>query len=123
MLRDLTGQSKNPLRWADETSDSPTTPDDMSQTYRFLWIYLTRTQVAYYLGEVGLAHRMLKNLNRYITADPSFFSTTIHIFFSGLIATGMFRETKKMKYKSFARKATDQMKKLMKNKGLNNLHK
>jgi hypothetical protein len=55
--------------------------------------------------------------------DKSFFITSIGLFFQGLIASGLARKYGKRKYKRRAKEAMQEMKQIMRSKGLNVLHK
>jgi len=123
LLLNLIGHSQDPFYWASEPDPVLKTRNDVALTYRLLWTFITRMQLAYYLGEIELAERMRVNFALYASADPCFVTTTTGMFFSGLIATARFRETAERKYKANARRVMNELKKLMKSKGLNNLHK
>ena len=115
---------KDPLHWARSTEkELDRKCKDPSQTFKWLWEFQMRMQLAYYFKDYRMAERMQDCLMFYVDADPSFATSTFSLFFSGLIATARFRETRKRKYKRKALKATANMKKLMKTKGVNNLHK
>lgn len=123
-IMSLTEDKEDPLDWAKSTEkDLDRKCKDPSQTFKWLWEFQMRAQLGYYFKDYKMAERMRDCLEFYLDADPSFATSTFGLYFSGLIATARFRETRKRKYKTRARKATAKMKNLMKTKGINNLHK
>jgi predicted ATPase len=126
MLLDLAGRTEDPLAWilAMEGQDSRRQAHDPSETLKVIWSYLVRGQLAYYLGKTGTADRTWTKLKPLLAGMSSYSAPTLNVFFTGLIAAAMFRETGKRKYRYQAQNAVKSMKNLMEkfNTGLNNLH-
>ena len=117
----LTGKAENPLNW-EEFSRKPSKKMDSGETFKWIWFFWSRIQIAFYMGKLELADSMVKMFFKLSVIDTSYLVTSIRVLFTGLIATGLARKTGKRKYIARARKATSEMKKIMMTRGLNNLH-
>ena len=117
----LMGVADAPVVWT-EIDKTPIKGAGVNETFRWIWIYWSRLQLAYYFGKLEIANRIVEPFHTISAIDTSYIVTSIRCYFSGLTACGMMRKTGKEKYKRRARKATREMKKIMRSRGLNNLH-
>jgi hypothetical protein len=97
---------------------------DPSEKVKFIWSYIARGQLAYYLGETAAADQTWTKLKPLLAGMSSHSAPTLDIYFTGLIGTAMYRKTGKRKYRDQALTAVKSMKSLMEkfNTDLNNLH-
>jgi hypothetical protein len=118
----LMGTSDESIDWK-EVENVPTTKLDASETFRWVWFYWSRMQLAFYFGKLKIAESMIERFRSISAIDTSYIVTSMRVFFSGLTLSGLARRSKKKrKYTVRARKAAMDMKKMMKTRGLNNLH-
>jgi hypothetical protein len=117
----LMGVADTPVDWT-EVDKAPLEGADVDETFRWIWFYWSRLQLAYYFGELEIADRIVEPFHTLSAIDTSYIVTSIRCYFSGLTASGMTRRTGKKKYRRRARKATREMEKIMRSRGLNNLH-
>jgi hypothetical protein len=117
----LMGVADTPVDWT-EIGKAPIEGAGMSETFRWIWYYWSRLQLAYYFGKLEIVNRIVEPFHTLSAFDTSYIVTSIRCYFSGLTACGMMRRTGKEKYKRRARKATREMEKIMRSRGLNNLH-
>jgi predicted ATPase len=127
MLLYLSGRTEDPLAWIhgmEGQGSRRRKAHDPSETVKFIWSYIARGQLAYYLGETAAADQTWTKLKPLLAGMSSYCLLTLDIYFTGLIGTAMFRKTGKRKYRDQAQTAVKSMKSLMEkfNTGLNNLH-
>ena len=124
LLQSLAGTKKQPLAWAREVlMDTNLSSVDNSTVYVAIWSYLSAMQLAYLLGEYDLANELSCKLRKVMSADFGFFAPTNILFFTGLVATAMFRKAKRRTFRKQATTAAKALRELMKGKGpLNILH-
>jgi predicted ATPase len=94
-----------------------------SEASRWIWLYWTRLQLAYYFGELEGAEKIIGPFRELSGIDTSHIVTSIRVFFSGLAASALARKTGKAKYRKMAKKELEEMTKITKGRGLNSLHK
>ena len=122
----LIGKSDSPLDWAEELKskymlDGGTSLVDKKgiiELSRFFW---SGIQLAYYFREIEIAGSLVKPL-RLLKNDLCFVSTSVRIYFSGLVSAALAKKTGKKAHLRLARKALREMKDVVKNNGANNLH-
>lgn len=95
---------------------------DSSDTYRLVYGYLARLQLAVYFGDYDFAEKMVEKLTPISEFDKSHSVNSLRLFFSSLAYTTLARKSKKKIYESKARKFCDQLISLCKVKGSNSLH-
>jgi hypothetical protein len=131
MLLELSGRTEDPLAWVHATEGGNNArrrqkkSHDPSETVKLIWSNFSRGQLAYYLGETESADQIWTRLKPLLAGLASYSAPTLDLYFTGLIATAMFRKTRARKHKGKAQKAIRSMKSLMEkfnNTGLNNLH-
>lgn len=106
----LTGVIDEPLRWAQMECYTKRSIEP-SQYIKFDWCYFMRMQIAYFFGDLQLAEKNMK-YSRIFMAEPHFLKVVLNPFFTCLISTARYRETKRIRYKRKAMKAIKQLKKL-----------
>jgi hypothetical protein len=119
----LMGISDEPLDWDYLDKMSVRGKASFDETFRNSWWCWSRIQLAYYFGELEIADKIYRPFNRFSAVDTAFIMATIRIFFSGLVASAMYRKTGKRMYRSRAKKMIRDMERILsKMRGLNNLH-
>jgi predicted ATPase len=121
----LMGTSQESFGWdnLDEMMSIKKGNASHDETFRRLWWYWSRLQLAYYFGELDIAGKMYYPFVKASVVDASYIITTVRVFFSGLTASGLYRKTGKRIYKRRAKKTIKEMEKVMSSKrGLNILH-
>ena len=79
--------------------------------------------MAFFFHELKIAESLVKPFQRLAKVEVATYHTTsILVFYCGLVASGLARTTGKRKYKHQAKRWTIKMKAIMQQKGLNNLH-
>jgi predicted ATPase len=120
-IRYLTGRTNTPLNW--ETLENfGSSLTDSSETFRLIFGYMARLELAVYFGEFSFAERMAEKLQELSFHDSSYLSTIFRLFYSGLTASCLERQTGMRKYRSKARKLANEMKRLIKTRGRNSYH-
>ena len=121
LMAHLSGTSTTKLDWDEIRNADPT---DNSQFETLKWSYWCwhAVQLAYYFGKLEIGYKLLAPFAKISAINVAYFSTSICIFFSGLTCTGLAKQTGKRKYIKQAQKETKKMKRIMQNRGLNNLH-
>jgi predicted ATPase len=121
-VRHLMGAGKSPIDW--KSLDSAPSPGNaVSETCRWIWVYWSRLQLAYYFGELEIAEKILGPFRELSSIDTSYIITSIQVFFCGLTNSALARRTGKSKYRKAAKKGAEEMKKITRTRGLNSLHK
>ena len=123
LLQHLTGKLSIDWKAISETPQTVAGKKNASETYRQYLYFLYRTQIAYYFGNLELASKFVSKAERYAATDTTYSGTIMRVFFSGLVASGLFQKTGNRKHKRQARKYLRAMKKVMKRGGANTLHK
>lgn len=121
-IRYLAGRADKPLNW-DEIEHVCPVMHDSSETYRLLYAYLGRLELAIFFRELDVANRIAERVASVGTYDSSYVALTHRIYFSGLAASGMARKTGLRKYKKRARAFATEMRRITRARGLNTLHK
>ena len=117
----LMGKSAAPIDWS-ELDSAPSTLPPSSDTFRWIFFYWSRLQLAYYFGDLEMADRIAKPYWTVSENDKSYSNNSVGLLFSGLTASGLAKKTGKTKYKTEAKRKTAEMQSLMRTRGLNNLH-
>ena len=123
----LMGNTETPLDWTTELTSrfmrdgeaSKVEPSMRFAACRFFW---TRIQLAYYFREFDIAGRMIEPFRVLSKTDKAFVSSSVRIYFSGLVSVALARKTKKKAYLKRAKKAMREMKTVVMNNGVNNIH-
>ena len=119
----LTGRADTPLNFEELAKFGPKADyPRSSQTYRLLDGYGGRLKLAIWFGEYSFAETMVAKLKEVPSPDASYQFITSRTYYSGLMASGMARQTGKKKYRSKAKKFAKEMKQLVRAKGINSLH-
>jgi hypothetical protein len=93
------------------------------ERFRHTWWCWSRLQLAYHFGELEMAGKMYHPFLKASAVHTSYIVTTVRVFFSGLVSSGLYRKTGKRMYKRRAEKMIKEMEKVMSSqRGLNNLH-
>ena len=122
LMAHLSGTSETPVDWEEIRQANPV-GNSLSETLRWSYWCWHAVQLAYYFGKLEIGYRLLAPFAKLSSVDVAYFSTSICVFFSGLTCSGLAKKaTSKRKYIKEARKAADKMKFIMRNRGLNNLH-
>ena len=87
-----------------------------------MWFYWSRLQLAFYFGELDLAEKMIEPAILFSSIDNSYIINSIRIFFSGLTLSLLARRTGNQRYRTRAKNVCREMETVMKQRGLNNLH-
>lgn len=124
-MEDLSGKTDDPLDWTDEETSPPRRKfTEFSEICQLHWRYLSRMQVAYYLGEYDLAYRLGEYFRVVKDADTSYVASTHGAFFRVVSSTAMYRKTSKRRYRVRALRGLKQMRlKMESTSSINNLHK
>ena len=123
----LTGNSEVPLDWEIELSSKfmmgkAMNKLDPSQTHAASRFYWGRIQLAYYFREIEIAGKMIEPLRAFSKIDATFVYTSIQVYFSGLVSVGLSRRTGNRRHLKVAKMMMREMKAIVKNNGINNLH-
>jgi predicted ATPase len=118
----LSGHAGKTLDFEELAKFGPRTDDPKSETYRLMLGYQGRLELAIYFGEYSFAETMAAKYEEVSSHDTSYLVMIVRVFYSGLVASGMERQTKKKKYRTKAKKLAKQMKQLVRANGLNGLH-
>ena len=121
LMAHLRGKSDSPVDWGEIQSANPS-GNSPSETLKWSYWCWSAVQLSYYFGKLEIGYKLLAPYARLSAIDVAYFSTSICVFFSGLTCSGLAKKTGKRKYVKEARRATDKMKFIMRNRGLNNLH-
>jgi hypothetical protein len=105
-----------------ELDNVPPGGQDISETFCWIWVCWSHLQLTYYFGEFDIAGKIVMPFWKLSAIDTSYIMTSYQIFFSGLTACAMAKKTGNQKYLQRAEKATQEMQKIMRTQGLNNLH-
>jgi len=109
--------------WASLEEDTGMSADRGSpETYRTIWMCWSRVLLGYYFGNLAFAERVLRKYLVVAAIEGSYVGVSSRLFYSGLIAVGLARETGLGKYRKQARKAIKQMNEIVRGKGLIMLH-
>lgn len=98
-------------------------PEQRTKIYHVKWAYWSQLQLSYYFGDYAIAKRIADNYDSVGgKTDKSYISLALVLFFTGLTASGLARETFDGKCKSIAKKAAQKMKMIVRRSGLTSLH-
>eukprot|EP00980_Cylindrotheca_fusiformis_P027863 scaffold22560_cov135-Cylindrotheca_fusiformis.AAC.74 len=95
---------------------------DSSDTYRLVYGYLARLQLAVYFGDYDFAETMSEKLSPIAQFDKSHSVNSLGLFFSSVAYATLSRVYKKRAYAKKARKFLNQLTSLCKAKGANSWH-
>ena len=124
LINCLSGTEANPLAFRSEVDAIRAESSiDSSLTFQLLWKYFARTQISYYFRDIDLAEQMRTEMEKYMEVSPGYFYLVTSSFFSGLVSVGMYRSSGKSFHRRRSQKKLAFLKKLLKTKGLNVLHK
>ena len=119
----MTGSMTAPLDWDEIKNAIPSGNLNTSEcTYwrYYCWSYV---QLAYFFQEYGVAGKLVGPFEKLAALDAASYKlTSIRVFYTGLVATALARQTGKRKWKVVAQKQIKKMKWIMNQRGLNNLH-
>jgi len=87
-----------------------------------IWICWCRLQIGYYFGNLCFAERMLQKFLVVSATEQTFISLSTGLYFSGLIANGLWRQTGMRRYRKRAVKAIKKMNAIVRSRGLHVLH-
>lgn len=124
MLVSLAGQEEEDITYWDrvdaELRSTVKVDKDPSRMYEYLWVYMSRIQLAYYADDMVVADLCRRRLVYLRTQVFDFCPTVLGSFFSGLIALRLWDNGRI--YRRIARKEVKFMKGLMEKRGMNCLH-
>ena len=120
-LLQLMGSAESPIDW-NELKTLPSAGANPSEAFRWIWFFWSRLQLAFYFGKLELADKLVEPFRVLSAIDTCYIVVSIRVFFSGLTASGMARRCGKRKYFRRAMRSTAEMRKIMRTRGLNNLH-
>jgi len=118
-LTDARGDSATRIDWM-ALEDKSNFPEKASpsETYRAIWMYWARMQIGYFFGNLPFAERMLRKFTD-ISAEEKGYHTICHgLYFSGLIAAGLARQTGQRKYRAILRKVIHRINYILHSRGL-----
>jgi hypothetical protein len=115
------GRADAPLDWG-ELDSAPRKMTNISESSNWTAFYWSRLQLAFYFGELEIAESIIKPLEVMAEINMGYPIWSIRVFFSGLTTACLAAKTGKSKYKRRAKKSTREMHKMMRIRGLNNLH-
>jgi hypothetical protein len=95
---------------------------NIAESSNWTAFYWSRLQLAFYFGELEIAESIIKPLEVMAEINMGYPIWSIRVFFTGLTAACLAAKTGKLKYKRRAKKSTREMHKMMRVRGLNNLH-
>lgn len=123
-MQDLSGKSPDPLCWIGEEMKRPSFELKNTNAGALFWRYVTRLQVAYYLGEIDLGYRLVQHLEVVLQHDVAYMAVVYALFFRALASLAMYRKYPKRMYSVKARKLLRQMRaRVEKGKDVEILHK
>jgi predicted ATPase len=117
----LTGKADKPLDWERLEKFEPAL-NDSSEMFQLLYGYLGRLELGVYFSEFEFAERMSRKLSEVSTQDTSYVTMSFRLFYSGLTASCLARQTGKRKYTSLAQKFAKEMKNTTRTSGRNSHH-
>jgi len=126
LIKCLAGCFEDPLAWVTHTEANFDPSDslfDKTLSYVYCNKHMYGMLAAFYMRNVELAECMRKRLEILLPlVGPNFVIVTVPVFFTGLVASAMYRRTHKRSYRTMAYCALRKMKRMVEKTGLNLLH-
>lgn len=110
------------IDWASLEEEANSSGEGASKNFRLIWVYWSRLQLGYHFGNLSFAERMLQKFLIASAEEHSYITVSIGLFFSGLIATGLARQTGLRKYRQRTHKVLKRINFLVHSRGLIMLH-
>ncbi len=128
----ITIEQMLPIPFLQGTAESPFDPKELatfgpvtnltSKSYRLLYGYLSRLQLAVYFDEDELANYILQRLSKLPDFDIGFCTRSIRLCFSSLAYSTLYRKCRQRTFLRKARRCLKQLKGLCQVKGTNSWH-